>query len=563
MLTALSIRNVVLIEKLDLDFDKGLCVFTGETGAGKSILLDSLGLTLGVRADSSLVRHGCDGLSVSASFSIEKLHPVWGILAEQGVEADVRDDIILKRTVTKEGKSRAFINDQPVSAALLKMVGDSLVEIHGQFASHRLLNPATHLDVLDAYGNLTDLVVSCQQAYHLWQESKIKREMAEQRLIEAEQEENFLRDSITDLRELNPLPHEEEELMQKRTVLMNAEKIISGLNGAYQLLSDEGQGASERTSQALWQLEKVNALADDEFQNIVTMILQAQTVLVDAVAELEQAMQKWGDVSELPEIDDRLFALKDMARKHRVTADQLPELLADFETKLSSLDGGRDEIIALRKTEDNARLMYIEQAQKLSDARKKTAEVLDRKVADELPALKLSKAAFLTDIQKLPPHEWTAQGMDKVVFMVSTNTGVPFAPIHKVASGGELARFMLALKVNLATAERLATLIFDEVDAGIGGATADAVGERLRALSADCQVLVVTHSPQVAAYGTHHFVVGKSEMDGHTITDVKQVLDEKRLMEVARMLSGANITESGKNMAQELLNKSCKKNLNN
>ncbi len=563
MLTALSIRNVVLIEKLDLDFDKGLCVFTGETGAGKSILLDSLGLTLGVRADSSLVRHGCDNLSVSAAFSLAKIHPVWAVLAEQGIEADTQDDIILKRTVTKDGKSRAFINDQPVSATLLKTVGDALVEIHGQFASHRLLNPATHLGVLDAYGNLSDLVEVCQQAYHTWQQNKSVREDAEQRLTEAEQEETFLRDSIADLRQLNPQVHEEDELMQKRALLMNAEKIISGLNGAYQLLSDDGQGASARTGQALRQLEKVNALADDEFQNIVAVTEQAQTALVDAVAELEQAMQKWGDVSELPDIDDRLFALKDMARKHRVTVAELPALLSDFESKLSSLDGGRDEIIALRKAEDSARLVYIEQAQKLSDARQKTAEILDKKVAEELPALKLSKASFKTEIEQIPPHEWTANGMDKVVFLVSTNTGVPYAPIHKVASGGELARFMLALKVNLATAERLATLIFDEVDAGIGGAVADAVGERLARLSADCQVLVVTHSPQVAAYGAHHYVVGKSESNGRVITEVRPISDEARLMEVARMLSGATITESGKNMAQELLNKSCKKNLNN
>ena len=563
MLTALSIRNVVLIEKLDLDFDKGLCVFTGETGAGKSILLDSLGLTLGVRADTSLVRHGCDSLSVSASFHVDKMHPIWGLFEEQGIEADTQDDIILKRTVTKDGKSRAFINDQPVSAAFLKTTGDSLVEIHGQFASHRLLNPATHLGVLDAYGNLTDSVRLCQQAYHTWQYNKTLREDAEQRLAEAEQEETFLRDSIADLRNLNPKDGEEEELMQKRTLLMNAEKIISGLNGAYQLLSDDGQGASARTGQALRQLEKVNALADDEFQNIVVIAEQAQTALVDVVAELEQAMQKWGDVSELPDIDDRLFALKDMARKHRVTVAELPSLLSDFETKLASLDGGRDEIVALRKAEDSARLVYIAQAQQLSDARKKTAALLDKKVASELPTLKLAKASFKTEVEQIPPHEWTATGMDKVVFLVSTNTGIPYAPIHKVASGGELARFMLALKVNLAAAERLATLIFDEVDAGIGGAVADAVGERLARLSSDCQVLVVTHSPQVAAYGAHHYVVGKSEISGRVITNVKQVLNEERLMEVARMLSGATITESGKNMAQELLGKSCKKNQNN
>ena len=560
MLSALSIRNVVLIEKLDLDFQKGLCVFTGETGAGKSILLDSLSLVLGARADSSLVRHGCDGLSVTASFSVSLAHPVLKVLLEQGLITDSEEDIILKRTVSKEGKSKAFINDQPVSVSLLKNIGDSLVEIHGQFASHHLLNPAVHLDVLDAYGHLTETVANCRRAYRMWQYKKSLRDDAEQRLMQAKQEETFLKDSIEDLRSLNPIEGEEEELTQKRAVLMNAEKIIAGLNTVYQLISDDSQGAMRQIGQALWQLDKINALSDGEFNDIFTLAEQSELALADATACLERAMQNWGDVSQLPQIDDRLFALKDMARKHHVSVADLNGLLADFEQKLATLENGHNEIASLQKDEENARLTYIECAQKLSAERLKTAKNLDKAVAGELPALKLSKASFLTQIQEVPSHEWNEHGIDKVVFMVSTNTGVPFAPIHKVASGGELSRFMLALKVNLAASERLSTLVFDEVDTGIGGATAAAVGERLAKLADECQVLVVTHSPQVAAFGAYHYVVGKSEQNKTVITHVKCIENDDRLMEIARMLSGAEITESGKQMAQELLAKSCKKN---
>lgn len=563
MLTALSIRNVVLIEKLDLNFKKGLCVFTGETGAGKSILLDSLSLALGARADSALVRHGCDGLSVTAGFSVSLSHPVHQILVEHGLSVDNDDEIILKRMVSKEGKSRAFINDQPVSVALLKSVGDSLVEIHGQFASHHLLNPATHLGVLDAYGNLNDSDADCRRAYNMWQYKRSERDGAEQRLLQAQQEEAFLRDSIVDLRELNPVKGEEEQLSQKRATLMNGEKIIACLNGAYQLIADEGQGATHQIEQSLTQLNKANILSNDEFKEIETSVEQAAAALDDAVANLERATETFGDVSQLPEIDDRLFALRDMARKHHVGIDELPDLLGQFEQKLNSLEHGKDEVIALQKAEETARLEYIDCAGRLSVKRQETARKLDTNVAAELPDLKLSKASFLTQVTALPETQWNEKGMDKVTFLVSTNTGIPYAPIHKIASGGELARFMLALKVNLAAAEQIPTLIFDEVDTGIGGATADAVGQRLSRLADECQVLVVTHSPQVASYGENHYVVGKAEQDGKVVTNVRCVAKEEQLMEVARMLSGAEITQSGKQMAQELLNKSCKKNPNN
>lgn len=558
MLTALSIRNVVLIEKLDLEFGAGLNVFTGETGAGKSILLDSLSLTLGARADSALVRHGAEGLSVTAGFAVSLSHPVHQVLIENGIE--IEDEIILKRTVSKDGKSKAFINDQPVSAGMLKSVGESLVEIHGQFASHHLLNPATHIDVLDAYGMLEGEQSSCRGSYKLWFYKKSEREQAEQNLFLVRQEETFLRDSIADLRQLNPMVGEEEELSQKRTALMNSEKIITCLSTAYQVLSDETQGATRKVEQALTQLEKANGLSGEAFTQIVESAAQAEAALADVVAHLESATEEWGDVGALPEIDDRLFALKDMARKHQVTVVELPELLVSFEEKLASLEHGEEQVIALCKAEEMARLEYIECAQKLAQKRKEMGKKLDTAVAGELPELKLGKASFLTEITQMSESDWSEKGMDKVTFLVSTNTGVPFAPIHKVASGGELARFMLALKVNLAATQQIVSLVFDEVDAGVGGATADAVGNRLKRLANECQVLVVTHSPQVAAHGGHHFTVSKKDTGTCVITDVKRVEESERLMEVARMLSGAKITESGQKMAAELLDKSCKKN---
>lgn len=554
MLTSLSIRNVVLIEKLDLEFKQGLCVFTGETGAGKSILLDSLSLALGARADSALVRHGMPSLSVSASFSVSLSHRVHQILIEQGIP--IEDEIILKRSVTAEGKSRAFINDQPVSVSLLKTVGDSLVEIHGQFASHHLLNPTTHLDVLDAYGNLEEEVSFCRRAYNHWKYVQGKREEAEQELLAAQTEEVFLRESIEDLRALNPQEGEEEELTVKRTALMNSEKIIEALNMAYQLMSDESQGAARKTEQALIQLEKANMMAGDKFSDIVNATLQAGEALADAIAYLERATDQWGDEDALQQVDDRLFALKDMARKHHVTVSELPDILIAFEHKINALDFGKDEVIALQKEEEKARLDYLICAQNLSKKRKAVAQKLDESVAKELPDLKLGKASFLTEIKEMAHDAASEKGLDAVTFLVSTNTGVPFAPIHKIASGGELARFMLALKLNLAEAEEIPTLIFDEVDTGIGGATAAAVGERLRRLADERQVLVVTHSPQVAAYGAHQYVVSKHEKDKTVITEVNLLTQEDRLMEIARMVSGAKITESGKKMAEELLSRS-------
>lgn len=556
MLINLSIRNVVIIDKLDLTFNGGLTVLTGETGAGKSILLDSLSLVLGARADASLVRHGEKEASVTASFSLPLSHGIGEILSRRGYPFD--GEIILRRIVSNEGRSRAFLNDEPISVSFLKEVGELLAEIHGQFASYRLLNPATHLETLDRYGALNEHLKDCRHLYSQWQYKKRQRDEAEQTFMQAEKEEEFLRTSVSDLEKLNPQPDEEENLIARRTRLMNSEKITTALNTAYAILSDENVGCVRTLGSALSQLERANQLSEAELSDVSEQISQSIVLVEDSVSTIEKEIEKWGDVSELPAIDDRLFALRDMARKHRVEISQLPNLLLVLKKKLTQLELGEDAIIKLRQEEEKARQAYILCAKELSEEREKIAERLDKAVAKELPALKLGKATFKTEKSALDEVDWTEMGMDKIAFMVSTNKGTPLAPVHKVASGGELARFMLALKVNLAMAEDADTLVFDEVDTGVGGATAAAVGARLKQLAQTNQVLVVTHSPQVAAHGQNHLTVQKKE-NGEQVCTTVEVLDaQKRQDEIARMLSGEKITKTATNMAKELL-ESCQK----
>ena len=557
MLTHLSVRNVVLIDKLDLDFDAGLTVFTGETGAGKSILLDSLSLALGARADGELVRYGEKEAVVSACFSVPLAHPAGALLSAHG--CDFSGELILKRIVSADGRSRAFINDEPVSVSFLKTVGDMLVEIHGQFASHRLLNSGTHLATLDAYGHLSGDVEACRHSYTQWQYKKRMRDEAEQSLMLAQKEEEFLRSSVSDLEQLNPKADEEEKLTERRTTLMNSEKIVSAFNTAYGMMSDENHGCMRILETALTQLERANELAHDAVSGTVQQVSQALVLLEDAMADLERETEKWGDVSELPEIDDRLFALRDMARKHQVAISELPELLVKLKKQVSQLEKGETAIVQLRQEEEEARADYIKCAELLSKKRQKSASLLDKGVKAELPALKLGKATFQTDIQRLSETDWSESGIDKVIFLVSTNKGTPLAPINKIASGGELARFMLALKVNLAATDEMNTFVFDEVDSGVGGATAAAVGARLLQLADSHQVLVVTHSPQVAAYGKNHYSVHKTEQQSAVVATASMLTDETRTDEIARMLSGEKITKTAHDMAQELLNSCSKK----
>lgn len=552
MLQSLSIRNVVLIDKLDLDFKSGLSVLTGETGAGKSILLDSLGLVLGNRAETSLIRQGEDKLSVTAQFSLQKQTPALrALLDEYEIEAD--DELLIKRSLTRDGKGKIFINDQPAGAKLLKEIGKYLVEVHGQFDNQGLLNPANHLDVLDAYGAYKPLVERTAAAFAAYKKARAARQEAEKNIARAKEDEENLRHWVDELEKMNPRPDEEDELGKKRQEMMNAEKIIDSLNYAYGALTERAdvQGAIRSAQSAM---DKVNTLVDGRYQTIIDMLDQALIDISETVNELEEVSHNISlNQNELENIEERLYALRGLARKHNVAVSDLPQTLADFRNRLSTIELGEEGIAALRKAEDTAKLDYVKAANELSSARQAAALQLDNKVMSELPPLKMEKARFVTVVEKTDESGWSEKGFNNVYFTVATNPNSPQGPLNKIASGGELARFMLALKVNLAQSSSVATMIFDEVDAGVGGATAQAVGERLARLARDVQVLVVTHSPQVAACGNNHFKVEKSTADNVTTTTVRELTKIEKSEEIARMLAGEVITDAARAAAKVLI----------
>lgn len=552
MLQSLSIRNVVLIDKLDLDFKSGLSVLTGETGAGKSILLDSLGLVLGNRAETSLIRQGEDKLSVTAQFSLQKQTPALrALLDEYEIEAD--DELLIKRSLTRDGKGKIFINDQPAGAKLLKEIGKYLVEVHGQFDNQGLLNPANHLDVLDAYGAYKPLVERTAAAFAAYKKARAARQEAEKNIARAKEDEENLRHWVDELEKMNPRPDEEDELGKKRQEMMNAEKIIDSLNYAYGALTERAdvQGAIRSAQSAM---DKANTLVDGRYQTIIDMLDQALIDISETVNELEEVSHNVSlNQNELENIEERLYALRGLARKHNVAVSDLPQTLADFRNRLSTIELGEEGIAALRKAEDTAKLDYVKAANELSSARQAAALQLDNKVMSELPPLKMEKARFVTVVEKMDESGWSEKGFNNVYFTVATNPNSPQGPLNKIASGGELARFMLALKVNLAQSSSVATMIFDEVDAGVGGATAQAVGERLARLARDVQVLVVTHSPQVAACGNNHFKVEKSTVGNVTTTTVRELTKIEKSEEIARMLAGEVITDAARAAAKVLI----------
>lgn len=552
MLQSLSIRNVVLIDKLDLDFKSGLSVLTGETGAGKSILLDSLGLVLGKRAETSLIRRGADKLSVTAVFDAEPDNAeLQKLLAEN--ELETGDEMIIKRTLSADGKGKIFFNDQPISAKLLKDIGKYLVEIHGQFDNQGLLNPANHQDVLDAFGGHGAAQAVVGEAYRAYKKAAAVRAQAEADIAKAKEEEDNLRHWVRELEQINPHPGEEAELSARRQELMHAEKIMESLNYAYGVLT-EGRDVQSALRSAESALDKANQYVDGRYAEIYDALDRALVEVIDAVERIESAS---ADISlnsdEQENIDSRLFALKDLARKHGVTIDELADTLQNFKARLATIELGEDGIAALRKAEQEKRQNYIEVANKLHQARVAAAAELDKLVMAELPPLKMEKAKFVTAIERKEESGWNESGFDNISFTVATNPNSPQGPINKIASGGELARFMLALKVNLAQSSSVCTMIFDEVDAGVGGATAQAVGERLAKLGRQVQVLVVTHSPQVAARGANHFKVEKSTADNVTTTSVHELNAAEKREEIARMLAGEKITEQARAAADVLI----------
>lgn len=550
MLTRLVIQDVVLIDKLTLSFGAGLNVFTGETGAGKSIVLDSLGLALGARSDVSLIRHGAPQASVAAEFSGPPPPLLVRLLDDNGLTWE--EPFLLRRVIARDGKSRAFINDQPVGVMLLGKIGEALLEVHGQFESHGLLNPATHRDLLDAFGGHAALIKKVAGAFAAWQQAAASHREACANRERIRAEEDFLRAAVAELDELAPESGETEKLAERRTALQHREKILEALHTAGQALDGERSAASHLT-QAGKALARIADKASELHDLLLLVDRAAQDV--DAINRQLSSFARTIDAKPdtLQRIEERLFALRAVARKHGVTDDRLVDLHRQLRAKLALLADQGDQITALAKTVEAARHAYIQRAEELGTKRKKAADNLMKGVNRELPPLKLEHAQFAAHLAPLAETQWSAEGMERVIFMASTNPGTPPAPLHKAASGGELARFMLALKVVLAAADPVPVLVFDEVDAGIGGATASAVGERLARLAKDVQILVVTHSPQVAARGTHHVRVIKQTKAKQAMTRAEPLNDQERIEEIARMLAGTQTTDAARKAALSLL----------
>ncbi len=558
MLTGLAIRDVVLIDALDLQFPRGLCALTGETGAGKSILLDALGLGLGARADAKLVRHGREQAAVAVHFDVQPGHPALDVLREQGLDADAQGGLLLRRIVTADGRSRAFVNDQPVSVSLLRKLGEMLVEIHGQFDNQRLLDPGSHRALLDAYGGLTAEGEACAGAWRAWRAAADARAGAEADLEQARRDEDFIRHALEELGHLAPRQGEESDLAQRRALLMNAEKLSQAIDeAARELAGGTTRGGIDALRAALRGLQRVAAKAEGRLDAAMAALDRALSDAMEAHALLEKTLSDADlDPRQLEGIEERLFALRAQSRKHGVPVDDLARLHDDLARRVSGLEDSEAVLADLRRDEAAAEKRYREAAAALSERRNAIARQLDRAVARELAPLRLGKAHFVTRLEGLALEECGPHGCDRISFEVATNPGVPPGPLGRIASGGELARFTLALKVVLAAADPVPTLIFDEVDSGVGGAVAAAVGERLARLADDVQVLVVTHSPQVAARAGHHWRITKSSAGVGMRTKVEVLDAPGRTEEIARMLAGAQVTEEARAAAASLLSDS-------
>ena len=552
MLLGLAIRDLVLIDRLDLAFGPGLCVLSGETGAGKSILLDALGLALGLRAESGLVRTGATQAVATAEFALPDRHPARAMLAEAGFDSG-SDRLVLRRVVGADGRSRAFIDDQPASIGLLARIGDMMVEVHGQFDRNGLLDPATHRDTLDAFGNYPDALAKLGAAWIAWRDARAAREAAEAAQAKARSDEAWLRHVRDEIAAIDPKPGEETDLAQQRALLSNREKIAEALDTAAAALSGEGgERAIHAAARALERIrDKVGARLDAALAALERAAIEA----AEASAQIDAASREIGsDARSLEAVEERLFALRGLARKHGVAVDALADLGADVTSKLALIEDGGETLGRLQRVEADAKKAYRQAADTVSAKRRAAALALDKAVMKELPPLKLEAARFVTALTPLDDGEWSEHGAERVRFEVATNKGASLGPIAKILSGGELSRFMLAIKVVLARAMPVATLVFDEVDSGIGGATAASVGDRLRRLAKDRQILVVTHSPQVAALGQDHWRVEKSRKGNATVTTAQRLDAEERREEIARMLSGSAVTAAARAAAESLMN---------
>jgi len=550
MLTGLSIRDVVLIESLDLEFGPGLGVLTGETGAGKSILLDALGLALGTRADSGLVRQGQPQAVVTVAFELPAHHPAGSLLGENGLDSAPGEPLVIRRIVKSDGGSRAFVNDQAASVALLRDLGALLIEIHGQHDDRGLLNPRGHRALLDTFGRID--TAAAEAAYRGWGEAEAALGAARDQIETATRDREWLADAVAELSRLAPEAGEEAALAELRATMQKGARLAEDIGAVGQLL-EGSDGGFALLRQAARRLERI-APEHPTLEEALAALDRALIEAGDAEDRLAAAAEALAfDPQRLEEAETRLFDIRAVARKHRVDPDALPALAEELAARLAAIDAGEEGLARLEARVAQTRSAYEGAAAALTAARTAAAARLDAAVAAELAPLKLDAARFRTLVDPLPEPQWSARGRDRVEFEVSTNPGAAFAPLVRIASGGELSRFILALKVALAERGGAGTMIFDEIDRGVGGAVASAIGERLHRLAEGAQVLVVTHSPQVAARGRTHLLIEKTHAGLVTRTSVQALDETRRREEIARMLSGAQVTDEARAQAVRLL----------
>ena len=551
MLAALSIRDIVLIRALDLEFENGMSVLTGETGAGKSILLDALSLCLGARGDGGLVRAGADGGQVTAVFDLALTHPVFEWLRDNEFAGDT-GELVVKRTQKADGRTRGWINDRPASGGAMKALGERLVEIHGQHDSRAMIDPETHRALVDAFGGLEGEISAVAEAHREWRATESELMKLRARVEAAAREADFLRAAVEELNELAPEEGEEDRLDAERRTMMNAEGLATDLSEAYEAVAGRSSALSTLVSVSR-NLERKR----DAAPGFLDASLEALDRLLEAYGDVDNALQEAQhktefDPSVLEQTEERLFALRAASRKYNVAVAELPEEAERLRAQLEDLDAGEGRVAALETRARELRDAYDQKANALSAKRRKAGTALAKGVTAELPALKLEQATF-TVTQDSDPERRMAGGIDEISFTVQTNPGSRAGPIMKVASGGELSRFLLALKVTLADRVSTPTLVFDEIDTGVGGAVADAIGARLARLAEKVQVLSVTHAPQVAARAGSHYRISKGVTGATTVTDVEGLAGEERREEIARMLAGAEITDEARAAASRLM----------
>ncbi len=563
MLTNLITKNFILIENLDLSFGHNLTAFTGETGAGKSILIDAVSFILGARSDVSQIQNGKDFTSVIATFDTKKNNIITDILTRFDIPFTISTtdniEIILRRTLSKDGKNKIFVNDVPVSLTILKTIGDNLIEIHGQFDNQSLLNPATHIDIVDNFACVDTLKNDVKNAYKVWQDCEKEYKTLCDEFQHAKQDEEYLKFNLNELQQLDYKKGEEEILQEKKKLLFNKTKNITAINDAFKDLSYYGEEPQAFITSAISALNRIAIEAqDDNIKTIIENLENAASNLLDSYERLNYLLSGTdNEEQDLEDTETRLYKLKEISRKHHIDIPDIYDFTKKLEEKVNNINN-TDEILQTKQNEVlNAKNKYLQLAQTLSQKRIETAKILEEKINLELPPLKLEKAKISVVINTFDDeNKWSVNGIDSVYFMGTTNPGMPENYIHKIASGGELARFTLAIKVIVSSKSSTGTFIFDEVDTGISGATASAVGERLARLSRSIQTLVITHSPQVAGFSNHHFKVAKfyDEEKNITITKVDQLDEKQKITEIARIISGDKITNEALLAAKQLYN---------